>query len=64
MKKVQFRACVVALALAISLSATAPAFARNHEPRDVRERVLRLIKKIQTIVGVGTNNDGLTPPKP
>lgn len=65
MKKIYHYAGVTALALAISLSITSPAFAaRQDRERDLRERFIRFIHKVQGIFGVGTNSDGITPPKP
>lgn len=64
MKKSHRSVGATTLAFVICLSVAAPAFARGDHrgPRDFRERVVRFIAKI--IIGIGTNNDGMTPPKP
>jgi len=66
MKKIQYRVSATALVLVVCLSVASPAFARRDTrgPRDLRERVVRFLTKIQTIIGITANNDGMTPPKP
>lgn len=61
------RAGAAALALAISLAVTTPLLAqrpRERDPRDVRERIVRIIKKVLGAIGVNDDIDGTTPPKP
>jgi hypothetical protein len=58
-------AAVLALAIALTISpAMLAQLPREREPRDVRERIIRIIKKV---FGGFTSNDDLvpvTPPKP
>lgn len=66
-RSVKGRAGAAALALAFFLSFTLPVFAAKEagrDPRDLRDRIIQIIKKIQNTLGVGTNDDGITPPKP
>jgi len=62
-RNTNYRAGAAALALVLSLSVTAPVFAAREERdrRDVRERIVRFIKKVFSVTA---NNDGITPPNP
>jgi len=66
MKTVRSRVSALALAIVLSLLVTAPAFAvrDDRESRGAREHVIRLIAKIRGVLGIGTNDDGVTIPKP
>ena len=66
MKSRQIQVSAAALALAICLTSTPAVYAGDRGDRDFGGKVVRVIKKLQKLLGGGiaSNSDLPTPPKP
>jgi hypothetical protein len=58
------RAAAVALAVALSLPTVAMALPQERERSRDRSEIVRIIKKIQRLLGISTNDDLPLPPFP
>jgi hypothetical protein len=57
-------AAALALVLCLSLSPAASAAVNRDDPGDLREKVVRILKKAQKFFGSITSLDDLIPPRP
>ncbi len=62
-KKFRVSAAALALAICVSISPIATAAPADRE-MDVRERIVRVIKKVQRLLGIGTCEETPLPPRP
>ena len=58
---------IAAIVIVVALSLPTVALAASHDDRDRgrgTDPIVRIIKKIQKLLGIGSNDDIPTPPKP
>jgi hypothetical protein len=64
MKTVSHRGAALLLAVTLAFSPLALAGTRSERRRDLPDPIIRIVKKIQKIFGITTNDDGMIPPRP
>lgn len=56
-------AVVLSVVLSLHIAPTAAAFSRDGHD-EIPQKIVRVLKKLQRFIGIGTHDDSVTPPKP